>query len=120
MWKDTTWKKADAMSSQPTPTMAMYTEAMDKFTKSATAFMEHVHLLNEARDAYHEAVSASSTIRRSLDASDQALRSLMTQLEQVVDDHLGEPALERKKLELVKAEATRTSGENTSNVSKLP
>ena len=49
MWKETTWKKADAMSSQPTPTMAMYTEAMDKFTKSATAFMEHVHLLNEAR-----------------------------------------------------------------------
>ncbi len=98
MWKETTWKKADAMSSQPTPTMAI--------TKSATAFMEHVHLLNEARDAYQEAVSASSTIRRSLDASDQALRSLMTQLEQVVNDHLGEPALERKKLELVKAEAT--------------
>ena len=117
---EATWKKEEGEGAQLTPTWALYAEAMSRFTKSATAFMEHVHLLNEARDAYHEAVSASSTIRRSLDASDQALRSLMTQLEQVVNDHLGEPALERKKLELVKAEATRTSGENTSNVSKLP
>jgi exonuclease VII small subunit len=121
MWKEVLEKKGDAIGSQPTPTMAMYTEAMDKFTKSATAFMQHVHLLNEARDAYQEAVSASSAMRRSLDAGDQVLRSLMSQLEQVVAAHFGDPALDRKKLELVKAEANRTnSGSTGSGVRTLP
>ena len=91
---------------QPTPTLAMYTEAVNKFTRSASAFMQHVHLLTEARDAYREAMTASTILRRSLDAGDQTLRSLMTQLEQVVNEHFGEPALDKKKPELVK-DATR-------------
>jgi len=45
------WKKENDVGTQPTPTMATYSEAMDKFTKSATAFMEHVHHLTQARDA---------------------------------------------------------------------
>jgi hypothetical protein len=58
MWKEAMLKKEDALGLQSTPTLATYTEAMDKFTKSATAFMQHVHLLTDARDAYQEAVSA--------------------------------------------------------------
>jgi IS4 transposase len=37
----------------------------------------------------------------------------MKQLEQVFNAHLGEPALDRKKLEVVKAESTRTNSERT-------
>ncbi len=103
------WKKEDSVTTPPAPTMAVYTEAMNNFTKSATAFMEHVHLLTEARDAYQTAMTASTALRDSLDAGDQALRTLMTQLEQVVDVHLGEPTLDKKKPEAVKADAIRTN-----------
>jgi hypothetical protein len=114
------WKKEDGVSTQPVPTMAIYTEAMNKFTRSATAFMEHVHLLTEARDAYQAAMTASTALRNSLDAGDQALRSLMTQLEQVVNVHLGEPSLDKKGPELVKTDAIRTNGEGTGVVKALP
>jgi exonuclease VII small subunit len=100
------WKREDGVNPQPTPTVTMYTDAMNKFTQSATAFMEQVHLLTEARDAYQEAMAASKGLRDSLDAGDQTLRSLMTQLEQVVNTHLGDPAPEKKRPEPVKAEAT--------------
>jgi creatinine amidohydrolase/Fe(II)-dependent formamide hydrolase-like protein len=116
MWKEAMLKKEDALGSQSTPTLATYTEAMDKFTKSATAFMQHVHLLTDARDAYQEAVSASSAIRRSLDTGDQSLKALMTQLAQVVNSHFGEPDLDKNKLELVKdaTESRSVGGERRS------
>jgi hypothetical protein len=78
------WKKEDGVSTPPTPTMAVYTEAMNNFTKSATAFMEHVHLLTEARTAYQEAMVVGTDLRNRLKAGDKTLRDLMTQLEQVV------------------------------------
>src|SRR6202022_1485255 len=106
-------KKEEGVSTQPTPTMAMYTEAMNNFTRSATAFMEHVHLLTEARDAYQMAIAASASLRNSLDAGDQALRSLMTQMEQVVNVHLGEASRDKKKPEALKVEAIRTNGDST-------
>ena len=83
-----TLRRDNGVSTPATPSMATYTDAMNKFTKSATAFMEHVHLLTEARDAYQMAIAASASLRNSLDAGDQALRSLMTQMEQVVNVHL--------------------------------
>ena len=90
------------MGAQLTPIWAMYAEAMSRFTKSATAFMGHVHLLTEARDAYLEATTASTALRKSLDAGDQTLRSLRAQLAQVVNDHSHESTLDRKKPELLK------------------
>ncbi len=98
------WKPGDNVGVQSAPTLATYTEAVNKFTKSATAFMQHVHLLTGARDAYQEAISASTAIRRSLDTGDESLRALMTQLAQVVNSHFGEPDVDKKKLELVKDE----------------
>jgi hypothetical protein len=98
-------RRDNSVSTPATPSMSTYTDAMNKFTKSATAFMEHVHLLTEARDAYQRATAASASLRQSLDAGDQALRSLMTQMEQVVNAHLGEASLERKKPEALKVEA---------------
>ena len=107
------WKKENLVSTPATPSMSTYTDAMNKFTKSATAFMEHVHLLTEARDAYQMAMTASASLRHSLDAGDQALRSLMTQMEQVVNAHLGEASLERKKPEALKVETIRTNSDST-------
>jgi hypothetical protein len=97
------WKKEDGVGAQLTLIWAMYAEAMNRFTKSATAFMGHVHLLTEARDAYEEAMAASTALRNSLDAGDQTLRSLRAQLAQVVNDHLDESTLDRKKPELLKS-----------------
>jgi hypothetical protein len=53
-------------------------EAANRFRSSAEAFMEHVHLLTEARSAYQQAMSASTELRNRLDAGDQTLRSVMT------------------------------------------
>jgi hypothetical protein len=95
------WEKEDGVGTQLTPIWAMYAEAMNRFSKSAAAFMGHVHLLTEARDAYEEAMTASTALRNSLDAGDQTMRSLRTQLAQVVNDHLDESTLDRKKPELL-------------------
>jgi hypothetical protein len=102
------WKKDIPSSTQPSPSMATYTDAMNKFTKAATAFMDHVHLLSEARDAYLAAMTASTALRSSLETGDKALRSLMTQMEQVVSVHLAEPSHDKKKVELI-----RTDGETS-------
>ena len=100
------WKKEEGVGPQPTLTVTTYVEAMNKFTKSASAFMEQVHLLTEARDAYEVAMTASTALRNSLDANDQTLRSLITQLEQVVNTHFGEPVPDKEKPEPMKVEAT--------------
>src|ERR1700730_14860203 len=39
----------------PTPNMKTYTEAVNQFTKNATAFIEQLPLLTKARGAYEEA-----------------------------------------------------------------
>jgi hypothetical protein len=106
-------RRESSVSTPATPSMATYTDAMNKFTKSATAFMEHVHLLTEARDAYQMAIAASASLRSSLDTGDQALRSLMTQMEQVVNAHLGEASRDRKKPEALNVEAIRTNDDST-------
>jgi hypothetical protein len=66
------WKKENLVSTPATPSMASYTDAMNKFTQAATAFMDHVHLLTEARDAYQMAITASASLS-SLDAGDLAI-----------------------------------------------
>jgi hypothetical protein len=106
------WRKENDTGKQP-PSWALYAEAADSFRSSAEAFMEHVHLLIEARDAYQQAMSASSELRNRLDAGDQTLRSVMTQLEQVVTDHLSESVPDKKRPELVKVEPTRGKNEGT-------
>jgi hypothetical protein len=117
---ETIWKEEGGTGTQPTPTWAMYADAMDKFTSSATAFMAHVHLLTEAWTAYQEAMEVGGALRNRLDAGDQTLRSLMTQLEQVVKDHSGTPVLDRKRPELVRVEPTRPRNEDTGTGRRFP
>ena len=76
----------------PPVTLGAYTEAVTKFTKSASAFIEHLPLLADARRAYEEASRASAELRRVLDAGDENLRALMAHLEQMANVHfLGAP-----------------------------
>jgi hypothetical protein len=112
-----TWKRED--STQPMPSWATYGEAMNEFTKAATAFMEHVHLLTEARTAYQEAMSVGAELRKRLDAGDRTLRGLMNQLEQVVSVHMSETP-DGKKPELVKNENARASGQATGTWKAFP
>jgi hypothetical protein len=88
--------------------MAAYSEAVNEFTKNATAFMEQLPLLSKARNAYDQAMKASAEIRKVLDTGDEDLRTLMTQLVQAVN----KPAPEKKRPELAKTEV-RASGEDT-------
>ena len=107
------WRKQEDTGPHPTPSWALYAEAANRFRSSAEAFMEHVHLLTEVRNAYQQAMSASTELRNALDAGDQALRSIMTQLEHVIADHWSEPVLDRKKPELVRSEPSATGNEST-------
>jgi len=91
--------------------MAAYSEAVNEFTKTATAFMEHLPLLSKARNAYDQAMKASAEIRKVLDTGDEDLRTLMTQLTQAVS----KPVPDKKRPELAKTEA-RGSGEDTGTV----
>jgi hypothetical protein len=120
MSEPTVWRKENGVSPPATPSMAVYSDAMNNFTKAATAFMDHVHLLTEARDAYQMAMTASGSLRNSLDSGDQALRSLMTQMEQVVSAHLGDVMLEKRKPEAPKAEALRVEAFRTNRDSTAP
>jgi hypothetical protein len=114
------WKKEEDIDTQSTKTWAMYAEAMNQFSGSARAFMEHVHLLTEARAAYQEAMAVSTELRMRLDAGDETLRSLMTKLEQVVKSHMSEPVLDRKRPELVKDDSGRARNESAGNGRTFP
>ena len=101
--------------------MSTYVGAVEDFRKSATAFMQHVDLLTQARDAYQQAMAASAELRTVLDAGDENLRTLMTQLEQALNLHMAtRPALDRKKPEPAKVEPIKTNSESTMGVRAFP
>jgi hypothetical protein len=107
---------------QPLPpvTMATYTEAVNEFTKNATAFIEQLPLLTKARDAYEQAMRASAELRKVLDAGEENLRTFMSQLEQVVNVHVGQTVPDKKKPEPVKVEAIGGNDESTGGVKTFP
>jgi len=84
--------QAEAAEPQPQKaspeTLGAYTDAVKKFTRSASAFIEHLPLLAEAREAYEEASRASTELRKVLDSGDENLRTLMAHLEQMANVHL--------------------------------
>jgi hypothetical protein len=102
------------------PTMETYTEALKEFTINATAFIEHLPLLSKARAAYEEAMRASTEMRRALDAGDENLRTLMTQLEQTT--HLQElkSVPDKKRPEPAKVERMKNIDEGGGRTSRWP
>jgi hypothetical protein len=93
------------------PTMKTYTEAVNECTKNATAFIEQFPLLAKARGAYEEAMRASAEMRKLLDAGDDNLRTLMTQLEQGVNIQPVKLAPDKKSPEPAKVERMRGAAE---------
>lgn len=115
-------QRISAESQQPSKsaTMAAYTEAVNEFTRNATAFIEQLPLLTKARDAYDRAMKANGELRKVLDNGEEDLRSLMTQLAQVLNDHVVKPGSEKKKPELAKFEATRATPEAVNDIKRFP
>jgi hypothetical protein len=100
--------------------MATYMDAVEEFRGSATAFIQHLNLLAQARDAYQQALTASAELRAVLDTGDENLRTLMTQLEQALDLHTSRPTLDKKRPEPVKVESIKVSNENAGGVRTFP
>ncbi len=100
--------------------LAAYTGAVEEFRSSATEFMQHVNLLAKAREAYQQAMTSSAELRAVLDAGDENLRTLMTQLEQALNLHMSKPVLDRKKPEPARVEAIRESTERPAPVRAFP
>jgi exonuclease VII small subunit len=78
------------------PTMKTYTEATSEFAQHASALMEHLPRLAKARAAYEEALRASAEMRKVLDAGDEKIRILMSQLEQKLSAHNLKPFADQK------------------------
>jgi hypothetical protein len=115
------WKENADVSTELTPsTLATYKEAVFEFTENAKKFIECIPLLTKSRDAYQQAMRASTELRSALDVGDETLVTLMGQLEQAVNGHLEEAAPDRKKPEPVKVEAIRGTDESTGGVKTFP
>jgi hypothetical protein len=102
--------RSEAMFEKVDDIMATYIDAVEEFSKSAKAFLQHVDLLARAWNAYQESMTASAELRTILDNSDETVRMLMTQLEQAVSSPFGKPVLDEKNPELLKVEAMKASG----------
>ena len=102
------------------PTMTSYTEAVNEFTKHATAFLEQLPLLTKARVAYEQAMKASAEMRRVLDAGEENLRTLMGQLEQGVDVQGSKLGPEKKNPEQAKVETIKGSDDSSARVKRFP
>lgn len=87
-------------------TFQEYSEAVDKFTRSAREFIRCAPLLSEARQAYEKLRSTSEQIRRSLDSDEQQFKILMGLAQDQANVHLApaESPLERKPPEPSKPE----------------
>jgi len=89
---------AEAQPSTPV-SMAAYTEAVNEFTRNATAFIEHVPLLTKARDAYDKAMKANAEVRKVLDKGEEDLRALMNHLIQMLNSNVVMVAPDKKRPE---------------------
>jgi hypothetical protein len=101
-------------------TVTTYIGAVNDFTKNATAFIEQLPLLTKARDAYEQATKASAELRKVLDAGEENLRTLMTQLEQGVSIQRVNLAPDKKNPEPAKVERMRGTDQGEGRASRWP
>jgi len=115
-------KRPPIVKTQPLPlqSMEMYTEAISEFTRNATAFMEQLPLLTKARSAYEEAMKATAEMRKVLDAGEERLRTLMTQLDQELKIEAPRSVTDKKTPEPTKFERTLTADTRGGRVTRFP
>jgi hypothetical protein len=100
--------------------MTTYIAAVNEFTRNATAFIEQLPLLTKARDAYEQAMKASAELRKVLDAGEENLRTLMTQLEQGVSIQRVKLAPDKKNPEPAKVERMRGTDQGEGRALRWP
>jgi hypothetical protein len=110
---------SEAQPSTPV-SMAAYTEAVNEFTRNATAFIEHVPLLTKARDAHDKAMKASAEVRKVLDKGEEDLRALMNHLIQVLSSNVVMVAPDKKRPEPTQLETIRGADKGTSSLKAFP
>lgn len=71
--------------------MSICAEAIEVFRDSSAQFMQYLHYLVRARDAYRQATTASSELRIVLDASDRNMRVLIMQMQQALNPRNNKP-----------------------------
>ena len=101
-------------------TMTTYIGAVNEFTKNATAFIEQLPLLTKARGAYEQATKASAELRKVLDAGEENLRTLMTQLEQGVSIQRVNLAPDKKNPEPARVERMRGTDQGEGRAHRWP
>ena len=106
---------------QPTslPAVTIYTAAIDEFNQSATAFIEHLPLFLRVRNAYENALTASAELRTTLDADDEKIKTLMSQLEQEVNVHGVKPPPDKNNSKPAKVEMIGRSQESINRASQF-
>ena len=105
---------------QPTslPAVTIYTAAIDEFNQSATAFIDHLPLLVRVRNAYEKALTASAELRTILDAGDEKIKTLMSQLEQGVKNGV-KPPPDKNNSKTAKVETIGRSQESINRASQF-
>jgi hypothetical protein len=94
--------------------MSRYTSAVERFHNSASQFIQHLHYLTQARDAYQKAITASAKLRVALNAGDETLRLLMTNMEQALHFSIRKPTLDEKESDTADEEPFKPVGEDAS------
>ncbi len=110
MWmKDNKDNNNNNVESSSTPDMVeTYEAALKEFASSAAEFLDHMALLNKARDSYQRAMAVSTRLRETLDRGDDLLRTLMARIELAVDAHSAKDASDKKKPEAPKVGNNQT------------
>lgn len=65
--------------------MDIYSEAVERFKEYSTVSMDN---LVKARKAYEEVLRASEDIRKNLTSNDESIKTVMSQLQEIVGEHL--------------------------------
>jgi hypothetical protein len=84
--------------------LSAYVSAAEMFRSSAARFIQHLHHLVQARDLFQQAITASAELRVKLDAGDNNLQKLMTQMEHELDIPTRKPSPDEQEADTVEQE----------------
>ena len=99
--------------------MSRYSSAAERFRNIAGQVIEQLHNLSQAREAYQKAITASAKLRASLNAGDEILRLLMSNLERALNLSARKPMLDEKESEGLEGETSKPAEEGSSSRKKF-
>jgi hypothetical protein len=99
--------------------MSRYSSAAERFRNIAGQVIEQLHNLTQAREAFQKAITASAKLRASLNAGDEILRLLMSNLERALNLSARKPMLDEKESEGLEGETSKPAEEGSSSRKKF-